>query len=90
MQSQDFNQDTIREIFKADVSVLPAYIGIENPQGEYILIRISKVIEPDVMTTDSRTNFNRQLQQMMAQEETTAYLNGLRQRYDVVVKRDSY
>lgn len=90
MQSQDLDQDTIREIFKADVSVLPAYIGIENPRGEYSLIRISKVIEPDVMTADSRINFNRQLQQMMAQEETTAYLNGLRQRYDVIVKRDSY
>jgi peptidyl-prolyl cis-trans isomerase D len=90
MQPQDLNQDMISEIFKVDVSVLPAYIGIENPQGGYNLIRISKVIEPEAVTEDNRTNFNRQLQQMMAQEETAAYLNGLRQRYEVIVKRDNY
>jgi peptidyl-prolyl cis-trans isomerase D len=90
MRPQDLSQDTVREIFKVDVSVLPAYIGIENPQGNYSLIRISKVIEPEGVAEDDRTNFNRQLQQMMAQEETTAYLNGLRQRYEVTVKRDSY
>ncbi len=90
MQPLDLNQDTVREIFKVDTSVLPAYLGIESPQGGYNLIRISKVIEPEAVTEDDRTNFNRQLQQMMAQEEMSAYLNGLRQRYDVIVKQDSY
>ncbi|MCC6923293.1 MAG: SurA N-terminal domain-containing protein [Nitrosomonas sp.] len=90
MQSQDLNQDTIREIFKTDASTLPAYVGIANPEGGYSLIRISKIIEPKAVAEDNRTNFSRQLQQMMAQEETAAYLNGLRQRYDVIVKRDSY
>ncbi len=90
MQSQDLNPGTIREIFKTDVSTLPAYVGIADPQGGYSLIRISKIVEPEAVAEDNRTNFNRQLQQMMAQEETAAYLNGLRQRYEVVVKRDSY
>lgn len=90
MQPQDLNQDTVREIFKADTSVLPAYVGIESHQGGYSLIRISKIIEPGIVTEDSRTNFNRQLQQMMAQEEMSAYLSGLRQRYDVIIKQDSY
>jgi peptidyl-prolyl cis-trans isomerase D len=90
MQSQDLSQGTIREIFKTDVSILPAYIGIADPQGGYSLIRISKVVEPQAVTEGNRTNFNRQLQQMMAQEETAAYLSGLRQRYEVIVKRDSY
>ncbi len=90
MQPQDIDLDTVREIFKADTSVLPAYIGIKDPQGGYSLMRISKVIEPEIVTEDNRTNFNRQLQQMMAQEEMSAYLNGLRQRYDVIIKQDSY
>lgn len=90
IQSQGLDQETVREIFKADVSVLPAYVGIKTPQGEYNLIRISEVVEPKAIDGDMRTNFNRQLQQMMAQEETSAYLNGLRQRYDVIIKRDSY
>jgi len=90
IQSQGLNQETIREIFKADVSVLPAYAGIKNPRGGYDLIRISKVVEPVTMSDDMLINFNRQLQQMLMQEETSAYLSGLRQRYDVTVKRDSY
>src|SRR5690606_6319191 len=44
MQSQDLNPGTIREIFKTDVSTLPAYAGIADPQGGYSLIRISKIV----------------------------------------------
>jgi len=90
IQSQGLNQETVREIFRTDVSDLPAYAGIRTPQGGYNLIRISRVVEPESMEKDMRVNFNRQLQQMIAQEETSAYLNGLRHRYDVTIKRDSY
>ena len=90
MQSQGLDQDTIRAVFKVDASKLPAYTGIKNPQGGYTLIRISQIVEPEGMDAQKSTDFGRQLQQMMTQEETSAYLAALRQRYDVTIRRDSY
>lgn len=90
MQPQGLNQEVIRTIFKADVDTLPTYTGIENPQGGYSLIRITEVIEPEVTDKEKRENFGHQLQQMITQEEMSSYLGGIRQRYDVTIKRDNY
>lgn len=90
MQSQGLDQDTIRAVFKVDASQLPTYTGIKNPQGGYTLIRISQIVEPEGVDAQKSTDFGRQLQQMMTQEETSAYLAALRQRYDVTIRRDSY
>lgn len=90
MQSQGLDQDTIRAVFKVDASQLPAYTGIKNPKGGYTLIRISQIVEPEGVDAQKSTDFGRQLQQMMTQEETSAYLAALRQRYDVTIRRDSY
>jgi peptidyl-prolyl cis-trans isomerase D len=90
MQTQGLDHEAIRAIFKADVDMLPTYTGFENPQGGYSLIRITQVIEPEKADEEKRRNFSNQLQQMLTQEEVSSYLGGIRQRYDVTIKRDNY
>ncbi len=90
MNPQDLDQDMMRVIFKADTDSLPTYVGIENPAGGYNLIRINQVIEPEASDDDAHVNFTKQLQQMVTQEEISSYLGGLRARYDVTIKQDSY
>ncbi|PTN12228.1 SurA N-terminal domain-containing protein [Nitrosomonas aestuarii] len=90
MQPQGLSQEVIRTIFQADVDMLPTYTGGKNPQGGYSLIRITDVIEPEMTDKEKRMNFSHQLQQMITQEEMSSYLGGIRQRYDVTIKRDSY
>ena len=90
MLSQGLGQEAIRAIFKADVDSLPTYAGVQNSQGGYSLIRITQVIEPEIADEEKRKNFNNQLQQMITQEEVSSYLGGIRQRYDVTIKHDSY
>ncbi|MCB1986395.1 MAG: SurA N-terminal domain-containing protein [Burkholderiales bacterium] len=90
MQSQDLDHETMRAVFKADVETLPTYTGVENPQGGYSLIRITQVIAPEMADEEKRKNFSGQLQQMLTQEEVSSYLGGVRQRYDVTIRPDSY
>lgn len=70
---------------------MPTYTGVENSQGGFTLVRINRVIEPDmaaIIEDESKYNsFSKQLQQMLTQEETASYLRGLRQRYDVSIKQ---
>ncbi|MCB1947955.1 MAG: SurA N-terminal domain-containing protein [Burkholderiales bacterium] len=90
MQPSGLSQEVLRAVFQADVDSLPAYTGVENAQGGFSLIRISQVINPETLDQEKRKNFAEQLQQMKTQEEISAYLDGIRSRYDVTIRRDSY
>ena len=90
MQSQGLNHETLQAIFRTETDELPAYTGTVNPKGGFSLIRISKVIEPEAAEETKLNNFNKQLQQMITQEEMSSYLAALRQWYDVKVKQDNF
>jgi peptidyl-prolyl cis-trans isomerase D len=82
---QGLDNGTLRAIFRADAASLPSYSGIENAQGGFTLIRVSRVIEPEMPDMATRRGFSKQLQQMLTQEELSSYLDGVRKRYDVSV-----
>lgn len=90
MQLQGLDHETLGAIFKAETSNLPAYIGSINPEGDFNLIRINKVIEPEPIEKIKLDNFGKQLQQMITQEEMSSYLTMLRKRYEVRVKQDNF
>lgn len=90
MQSQGLDHETLRTVFRTEVDSLPVYIGVANPKGGFSLMRINKVIEPEPAEETKLNNFNKQLQQMIAQEEMSSYLSVLRKQYDVKVKQDNF
>jgi peptidyl-prolyl cis-trans isomerase D len=83
------DQETVRAVFKADATKLPSYTGITNPQGGFTLIRVEHVTKPAPPEADQQQAFARQLQQLVAQEELSAYLAGVRKRYDVSVSNEN-
>lgn len=90
MQSQGLDHETLRAIFRAQVNNLPAYVGAVSPSGGFSLIRISKVTEPQFTEEMKLNDFNKQLQQMITQEEISSYFSVLRKQYEVKVKQDSF
>lgn len=83
---QGLDNDTLRAAFKTDTAALPSYTGVENPKGGFTLIRVSRVVQPEVPDVATRRAFAKQLQQLLTQEELTSYLAGVRTRYDVSVR----
>lgn len=90
MQSQGLDHETLRAIFKEQTTDLPTFVGSTSPSGGFILTRINKVIEPESTEKIKLADFNKQLQQMITQEEMSSYLTVLRKQYDVKVKQDSF
>ena len=43
---KDLTEPVARQAFKAATTKLPAYTGIEAPGGGYLLIRITRVMDP--------------------------------------------
>ncbi|SFP78622.1 peptidyl-prolyl cis-trans isomerase D [Nitrosomonas cryotolerans] len=87
-QSQGVDYDILQSVFRIDGARLPAYVGISDSLGGYDLIRVNRIIEPDMEDEAKNEKFSEQLQEIMTQEELSSYLSGLRQRYDVTIKQD--
>ena len=90
MQSQGMDIDTLRAVFQMEIDSLPAYTGVMGSDGKFNLIRINHVIDPDFSDKSRYQVFGGQLKQMLVQEELSAYQAGLRKRYDVKIREESY
>jgi peptidyl-prolyl cis-trans isomerase D len=79
-----FAPDAARAVYKADSTKLPAYAGASVPAGGYALYRITGV--KHAAEDDPRAaSLNQQYARVVAEEEFTAWISGLRQRYPVKV-----
>ncbi|SFI56552.1 SurA N-terminal domain-containing protein [Nitrosomonas sp. Nm34] len=90
MQPQGLELDTLRAISQTESDKLPAYTGVTGSDGSFSLIRINRIIEPASLDKDQYQVFSNQLKQMIVQEELSSYQLGLRQRYDVKIREESY
>jgi peptidyl-prolyl cis-trans isomerase D len=88
-EPQGLDNETLRAVFMADATRLPAFAGLPNSKGGFTLIRVSRVTEPALPDAAGRKLFARQLQQVLTEEELSSYLKGVRKRYDVSVKSEN-
>lgn len=86
--TQGLSGTTLSATFKADVRKLPAYVGVENPQGGYTLVRVSRVVEGTVDAAKT-VGYAQNLQRLLAEESVSAYLAYLKQKADIKVVREN-
>jgi len=82
------SQPILRQTFKADVSKLPAYAGVEAGGGAYTLVRVSRVEQQKEMAPGKAKELTDQIQSLLAQETLAAYVASLRQKAGVTVDKD--
>ena len=82
--AQGLSAAVLSGVFKADVRKLPAYVGVENPQGGFSLVRVSRVVEAPG-DPEKGAEYAQNLQQLFAEESVSAYLAYLRQKADIKV-----
>ena len=87
-KAQDYAGPVLLGVFKADVGKLPAYAGIENAQGGFVLLKITRVIEAEAVDVARRKAASAELRQMLGQEEFEAYVASLKLRADINVKQE--
>lgn len=71
------------EIMKADVSKLPAYVGVEIPGMGYGVYRIGKVQQPAQQNAAQRLEEQQQIGNMLSQQELFMYVDALKQKAKV-------
>jgi peptidyl-prolyl cis-trans isomerase D len=81
-------EPVVRQAFRLDTSKLPAYAGVENPQVEYTLVRVSRVQEAGDLPPEKAGEISGALRRVLAQEAMAAYVAALRQRSGVTINKE--
>ncbi len=84
VKRQGVNSLAFDAVMKADVSKLPAFIGVELPQQGYALYRIGKVAQPSKLNQARRTAEQQQITDVLAQQEMLAYVGVLKEKAKVI------
>jgi peptidyl-prolyl cis-trans isomerase D len=86
--TKDLPEPVARQAFRADVSKLPAYAGVETGQGAYALVRVSRVEAAEKLQPERAKAMEDQVGAMVAQETLTAYVASLRQKAGVKINKE--
>jgi peptidyl-prolyl cis-trans isomerase D len=85
-QRSAFAPELVQAVFRADTSKLPAYVGVTNSQGGYLLARIDAVKEAAAIDDNKRGGYAQQIRQMTGEELLLAYLADAKKRADISMK----
>jgi len=78
--------DLTRQVFQADASKLPAYLGMENPQGGYLLVRVESVKEAPAADDAKRARYAQEIRKLTGDELLQAYISDAKSHADINIK----
>lgn len=87
---KDLTEPVVRQVFKADTAKLPAYTGIEAPGGGYLLIRVTRVMDPQKVDRAQQKSVGEALAQMIGEEHFAAYISSLKQTAKVSLNKEQF
>jgi len=86
-EHKGLSEAIVRQAFRVDAEKLPAYAGVEDLDGGYTLLRVSRVVTAEDIAPDRRRGFGEGLRQVLGQQEFSAYLASVKQNTDIEVNR---
>lgn len=75
----------VRQIFQADPSRLPLYVGAEDGQNGFVLVKVDAIKDSAAIDESKRKRYTGQLRQLTGDEIARAYLADARQHADITI-----
>jgi peptidyl-prolyl cis-trans isomerase D len=88
--AKGITEPVLRQVFKADTKTLPSYTGVEAPGGGYMLMRVTRVVEPEKIDRAQQNSLSDGLAQMLGEEQFTAYISSLKQKQKVKINKEKF
>ena len=82
------NEALLRQAFKSDPRNVPSYTGVEGPDGGYMLLRVTRVVEPEKVDSAQQKALSEGLAQVAGEEQFGAYLSSLKQKAKIKLNKD--
>jgi peptidyl-prolyl cis-trans isomerase D len=77
------------QAFRVDAGKLPAYAGVEDGQGGFTLIRVTRVVESEKIAPERQKAIAQALRELEAQQEMAAYVSSLKQKADIKISKEA-
>jgi len=77
--------EAVQSVFGLDAAKLPAYQGLEAPDGRYVIYRVSKVTNVETVDAEARKGFTQQVDQVSGMEAVAASLASQKKKADVQI-----
>lgn len=81
-------EPVLRQVFKADVTKLPAYTGVEAPGGGFMLLKVTRVVDPEKVDKAQQKSLSEGLAQVSGEAQFNAYVASLKQKAKVKIDKD--
>jgi len=78
----------VRQAFKADSAKLPAYAGVEDAQGDYTLIKVTRIVDAKDSPPERGDSIAETLRRTLGQEELAGLVAGLKQKAGVTIRKE--
>lgn len=85
-QHADLDLELVQKLFRADVSKLPVYVGIEDAHQGYVIARIDAVKPVAAIEDSKRNHYAQQIRQIAGEELLMAYVADAKKRADITMK----
>ena len=76
--------EAVQAVFGVDVRNLPAYLGLETPDGRYVIYRVDQVVNVETVDAEARKGCA-QLDQVSGMEAAAARLASQKKKADVQI-----
>ncbi|MDC0127310.1 SurA N-terminal domain-containing protein [Methylophilaceae bacterium] len=86
---QGLSDSLINAIFKMDSYDLPSYTGLYDSKGEYVIVKLSKVVTEKVKEKDSIDTYYNEYISMIQEEIDFAFISDLKVKADIDIKLDN-
>jgi peptidyl-prolyl cis-trans isomerase D len=88
--TKGMSEPLLRQVFKADAQKLPSYTGVEAPDGGYMLLRISRIVDSSKIDRTQQNSLSEGLAQMIGQEQFGAYVENLKAKQKVRINKERF
>ncbi len=85
--AQGLTELAMNQVFKTNVSKLPAYSGIADAKQGYLLVKVIKVESPILDDAEANKTAQTELNEALAAEYLSAYKQSLREKNEVLVNQ---
>jgi peptidyl-prolyl cis-trans isomerase D len=85
-QRSDLDPALLHQIFLADTSKLPAYVGVVDAKSGYVIARIDSVKDVENIDPAKRDRYTQQMRQVTGEALLSAYLADAKSRAEITMK----
>lgn len=85
--SAGLSPEALRQVFSADASKLPAYVGVDRGERGYAIYRLARVLAPDAVPPEQKNEELARLDRQAGAAQVDAYVASLRSRAKIDINK---